>query len=170
MKITAFFILFMIEISCGTLFAQSSAVSTISFEINIEPVFALKQSSREGGNVTLGPVLPGKGTVIGTVDVNISTNQGIPYRITHELESNFMSEKGYILPSEKVRFSVSEGVNGGRSEVMGEQPLAKEKMVIFSSNSRGDGDQFTVTYFVGEQKIIPAGRYRAQINIKEQIY
>lgn len=147
--------------------AAETALETIEFRVQIEPVFHVKSDSKGAGNVRLGPVTPGGRQALDTARIIVSTNRGRPYRILQYLGQEFMSERGFPL-KESVRFQVSNGINGGQSEAPSPRPLTSERTVIFS-NPRGTSDQFTISYFGSTDGVIPAGRYRAPIVIEEEL-
>lgn len=148
--------------------AAETALETIEFRIQIEPVFHVETDSKEAGNVHLDPVTPGDSAqALDTARIIIHTNRGRPYRIVQYLGQEFMSERGFPL-KESVRFQVSDGANGGKSEVSSPQPLTSEHIVIFS-NKQGTPDQFTISYSGSTDSVIPAGRYRAPIVIEEEL-
>lgn len=150
-----------------TAHAAETALETIEFRIQIDPVFHVETDSKEAGNVQLGPVTPGNPQALDTARVIIHTNRGRPYRIVQYLGQEFMSERGFPLRKD-VLYSVSNGTHGGHSEVSSPQPLTSEHTVIFS-NKEGVSDQFTISYFGSTDKVIPAGRYRAPIVIEEEV-
>ncbi len=151
-----------------TAYAQDSDTQTVAFEIEISPAFALDIQTQEGGNITLGPIYPGGQRVLQSLEVNIKTNESNSYRIVQSVQDDFENESGFIFPLEKVRFLVSDGKNGGVSQVTGERSMSKDSTVIFVSNSNGDADLFTISYLVDEKEVIPAGNYRARIDIREE--
>ncbi|MBI4972084.1 MAG: hypothetical protein HZC17_09705 [Candidatus Omnitrophica bacterium] len=146
--------------------AGGTANQTVYFIITIDPAFSLELKSSEGGNVTIGPVLPNGGTVLQTQEVIIHTNQTSPYRIKQIVQDSFVNERGVTLPLSKVKYTVTNGLNGGSSNASGPTQLTDQETVIFTSNSRGDADRFTISYFVDEKKIIAAGKYHARIDIR----
>lgn len=154
---------------CLPVLAQGTATETISFEINIEPVFVVETQSDEGGDITLGPLLPDGEDAFRTVEVIVHTNRGEPYAIVQQLEQELVSGEGFTFSSEQIRFSASDGINGGRSEVEGLQPLMLAPVVVFSSNVQGDADRFTISYFTSAKRVIPSGGYRARILIYEEL-
>ncbi len=147
--------------------AAETALETIEFRIRIDPVFHVETDSKEAGNVRLGPVTPGNPQAIDTARIIVRTNHGRPYRIVQYLGQEFMSEGGFPL-KDRVLFSVSNGTQGGQSQVSSPQPLTSERVVIFL-NKEGVSDQFTISYFGTTDKVIPAGRYRAPIVIEEEL-
>ena len=147
--------------------AAETALETLEFRIQIEPVFRLETDSKEAGNVRLGPVTPGNPQALDTARIIVHTNRGQPYRIVQYLGQEFMSERGFPLKN-NVLFSVSNGANGGISQVSSPQPLTSERVVIFS-NKQGTSDQFTISYFGATDEVIPAGHYRAPIVIEEEV-
>jgi len=154
---------------CVPVFADVTATETISFKITIKPVFVVETQSEEGGNITLGPLLPGGEEAFRTAEVIVQTNRGRPYAIRQHLEQELLSERGFIFPSKQIRFAVSDGMSGGRSEVEGRQPLPMTPIVVFSSTAQGDADRFTISYFTDAKRVIPAGSYRARILIEGEL-
>ena len=79
-----------------------------------------------------------------------------------------MSERGFRL-GKKILYSVSNGTQGGRSEVSSLESLAPGPKVIFSNNE-GVPDQFTISYVTSpDEGLIAAGTYRTSIEIKEDL-
>ncbi len=149
--------------------AQGTATETIGMEINIEPAFSVETTADQaGGNIELGPLLP-HGSATQTAHVIVYTNRGQPYRITQHLKQDFQNEFGAEFDPSGMLFSVSNGLHGGQSEVTDLTPVKNGPTVIFTSNRRGDADEFTITYAAKPKKLIPAGRYRAQIKIEGEI-
>lgn len=146
--------------------AADTALETIEFRIQIEPVFHLETDSKQAGNVQLGPLVPGDRQALDTARIIVHTNRGRPYRIVQYLGQELMSERGFSLKG-KVLFSVSNGIHGGRSEVDSLQPLTTKQTVILS-NKEGVSDQFTISYFAASEGVNPAGYYRAPIVIEEE--
>ena len=111
---------------------------------------------------------PGEPQASATARVTVHTNRRRPYQIIHRLEQPLLSEQGFKL-TEPVLYSVSDGTHGGRSEITSLQPLTSDPTVIFSSNKRGDADQFVISYSSSAGQIIPAGSYRARVLIEEKV-
>jgi len=139
--------------------AQGTATETVGFSIQIEPVFTVNSASEEGGTIDLGPVGPDQSPVSRRAVVSVRSNTGRPYRILQRLEED--PGKAQIL------FSVTDGVNGGRSRVSSPTALTLQPVEIFS-NPQGISDQFHVTYSVSSD-LLPAGEYRARILIEEEL-
>ena len=148
--------------------AQGTATETVGFSINIEPLFAVNVSSQEGGSIELGPVGPGEGPASRIARVSVRSNLGRPYRIVQHLEQKLLSERGAEFTEEPVLFTVTNGANGGRSEASSPTPLTEQPAVLFTSGPEGESDDFTITYAVSSQKLVPAGSYRARVIIKEE--
>lgn len=142
--------------AAGPAWAQGTATETVGFSISIEPVFTVSSSSEEGGNVRLGPVGPGQPPASKTATVSVRSNTGRRYQVLQRIEQE--------LPSQ-VLFTVTEGVNGGRSEVKAPAPLTTQPAAIFTSD--GESDDFTITYSI-PPGLIPAGSYRARVLLKEE--
>ncbi len=149
--------------------AQGTTTETVGFSISIEPVFVVKDSSEEGGNIELGPLSPGEQPAPKRANISVRTNRGRPYRIAQRLEQNLLNEKGSGLPEEPVLFSATDGRRGGQSQVKTPAPLATQPAVLFSSNPEGESDDFTVTYSVSSRQMVSAGSYRARILLEEEI-
>ncbi len=145
--------------------AADTALETIEFRIRIEPVFHLETDSKQAGIVQLGPLTPGDRQALDTARIIVYTNLRRPYRIVQYLGQELMSERGFSF--QKVKYSVSNGIHGGHSEVDSLQPLTTEHTVIFS-NKEGVSDQFTLSYFAAADEVIAAGHYRAPIVIEEE--
>lgn len=145
--------------------AADTAQETIEFRIQIEPVFHLETDSKQAGIVQLGPLVPGERQALDTARITVHTNRRTPYRIVQYLGQEIMSERGFSF--EKVQYTVSDGLHGGRSEVEGLQPLTTGHTVIFS-NKEGVSDQFTISYSASSDAVIPSGHYRAPIVIEEE--
>lgn len=148
--------------------SADTATETVGFSINVEPVFLVTSDSEEGGNIPLGPVGPGGGTSTKSATVSVRTNSGRPYRIIQRLEQKLLNDRGAGVAEEPVLFTVTDGVNGGRSEVRQPAPLTTERTVIFSSDS-GEPDDFRILYTVSSGRMIPAGSYRARVVIEEEM-
>ena len=146
-------------------FSQGVASHVLGFEIQVEPVFVVKTDSSTSGGLSIGPLYPGKGSAVETVEVMISTNQGSPYKIFHQLGQPLASDTGFTFPLNRFQFTVSDGKKGGRSLVRDYERVTPHKTVIFSSNHEGDEDRFTISYRVDSQRVIPAGNYSTQLMI-----
>ncbi len=153
----------------GSSLARGTSTETVGFSLKIEPVFVVKDSSEEGGNIELGPLLPGEQPAPKRANISVRTNRGRPYRITQRLEQNLLNEKGSGLSEEPVLFSATDGRRGGQSEAKTPAPLTTQPAVLFSSNPEGESDDFTVTYSVSSSQMVSAGSYRARILLEEQI-
>lgn len=138
-------------------------------QINIEPTFFVETTTEQGGDVQLGPILPGENPASQNVKVFIRTNQGRPYRVIQKLEQKLLSERGLDFPAEQIQLVVSEGIHGGRSEVKGPRTLPTDTLVIFSSSPDGNADEFTITYLSSSKQVVPAGTYRSRIQIEGEL-
>ena len=139
--------------------AQGTATETVGFSVNIEPVFAVNVSAENGGNIDLGPVGPGEPPVSRIARVSVRSNTGRPYRIVQRLEQKLQGE---------TLFTVTDGVNGGRSEANSPTPLTSQPVALFASGPGGESDDFTVVYAVSSRHLIPAGSYRARVILEEE--
>ncbi len=149
--------------------AQGTATETVGFSVNIDPVFVVNVSAEGGGNIDLGPVGPGEPPASRIARVSVRSNTGRPYRITQRLEQRLQGNGGSDLEEEPVFFTVTDGVNGGRSEVKSPTPLTPEPVRLFTSGPGGESDDFTVVYTVSSShRLLPAGSYRARVIIEEE--
>jgi len=139
-------------------YAQGTATETIGLRIDVQSSFNIEIVSEEPGEVQLGPILPGEGPVMQEVKVKVRTNAGRPYRVTHTVDQ--ASEQGWVLPSDDLQLTVSDGLRGGRSEIKGFQPLTPGTTVLFSSGPRGRADEFTIKYRASTKQVRRAGLYR----------
>ncbi len=147
-------------------FALDTATQTLHFEVHIEPVFYVESSSEEGGaSIQLGPILPHAGPAVQRAKVVIHANRPGPYQIHQWLEQKLTNEEGEDL--EEIQFVVSDGVEGGRSEIKSPIRLTTDPTILFSSP--GGPDQFTITYSSSAKGIIPSGKYRARIQIEGKL-
>lgn len=149
--------------------AQETATEVRELKIQIQPVFYVESDADAGGNIDLESAWAGGGSTSDTVRVKVHTNRGVPYRIVQQLEQDLLSERGHRLSEKQVLFSVSDGLHGGQSEVKGPRALAKDRLVIFTSNRQGDADEFTLSYLNSSKKMVPAGTYRARILIDGEL-
>lgn len=153
----------------GSILAQGTATETVGFSVNIEPVFVVNSSAEGGGNIDLGPVGPGDPPTSRVARVSIRSNTGRPYRIIQRLEQKLQSDGGTDLEEEPVLFTVTDGVNGGRSEARAPVPLTPQPVTLFTSGPGGESDDFTIVYMVSpSRRLIPAGNYRARVIIEEE--
>lgn len=148
--------------------AQGTANETVGFSIQIEPVFSLRSTPEEGGTIDLSrsgasAVSPSK-----IAKVVVRSNTGRPYRITQRLEQKLVGGGGSTLQEEPVYFTVSDGANGGSSQVKSPTPLSTQTAVIFTSNPKGESDEFRISYSL-TRELVKAGRYQARIIIEEEI-
>ena len=148
--------------------AQGTATETVGFSVNIEPVFVVNSSAEGGGNIDLGPVGPGEPPASRVARVSVRSNTGRPYRITQRLEQRLQGAGGSDLEEEPVLFTVTDGVNGGKSEVKSPAPLTSQPVALFASGPSGESDDFTVIYTVSSRRLIPAGSYRARVIIEQE--
>lgn len=139
--------------------AQGTATETVGFSVSVEPVFVVNVSAEEGGTLELGPVGPGEPSASRVARVSVRSNTGRPYRIVQRLEQALQSE---------LLFTVTDGANGGRSEVSSPTPLTTQPMAIFTSPPGGGSDDFTILYTVSSRHLVPAGSYRARVIIEEE--
>ena len=140
--------------------AQGTTTETVGFSISIEPVFKVNSSSSEGGNVELGPLVPGQAAPSRTAVVSVRSNTGRPYRIIQRLEQEFPAP---------VQFTVTDGTQGGQSEVHSPQPLTTQSVTLFTSGPDGESDDFRINYSVASTELVPAGNYRARVLIEEEV-
>ncbi len=148
--------------------AQGTATETIDSELNVEPFF-LVTTSQEGGEVNLGPILPGEGSFQAEVKVDVLTNTGRPYQVVQKMTGPPVNERGLEFPSSRLQLAVSDGIRGGQSQVKGFQPLAPGITVLFSSTPKGAADQFTITYRSSTEGITPTGSYRTSVGIEGEM-
>ncbi len=134
--------------------AQGTATETVGFSIQVEPVFKVESTSDQGGNIEF--------------PLRIGEPISRPPRILQRLEQPLSNEKGADMAEEPVMFTVTDGVQGGRSEVKAPQPLTTQPVVLFTSGPEGASEDFTVTYSVSSKQLVPAGSYRARILIEEE--
>ena len=148
--------------------AQGTATETVDFTISVEPVFVMNSSSEEGGNIRLGPVGPGESPASGMAAVSVRSNTGRLYRIVQRLEQNLLNERGSDFTEDPVLFTVTDGANGGHSEVKSPAVLTTQPVVLFASGPEGESDDFRIAYSVSSKKLVPAGTYRARVLIEEE--
>ena len=149
-------------------FAQGTATETVGFSINIEPVFVVNSSAEGGGNIDLGSVGPGEPPASRIARVSVRSNTGRPYRIVQRLEQKLQGDRGSDLGEEPVLFTVTDGAQGGRSEVNSPTPLTPQPVTLFTSGPRGESDDFTIVYTVSSRRLIPAGSYQARVILEEE--
>jgi len=151
--------------------AQGTATETIDFLIQVEQGFHIDVSSEEtsGDWVSLGPIVPGGAGEIRRVTVTIRTNAERPYRIVQRVDHPPTNAQGNSLPLAALEYAVSDGVHGGTSQVNGFQPVTPGTTVLFSSGPKGKSDRFTITYRSSSPHILPAGTYRARLNIEGEL-
>lgn len=147
--------------------AQGTATETVGFSIQVDPVFKVESTSDQGGNIEF-PLRPGE-PVSRSAQVSVRSNTGRPYRILQRLEQPLLNERGADAADEPVLFTVTDGVHGGRSEVVSPQPLTTQPVILFTSGPQGESDDFTITYSVSSKQLVPAGSYRARILIEEEL-
>lgn len=152
----------------GPILAQGTATETVGFSVNIEPVFAVNSSAEGGGNIDLGSVGPGEPPASRVARVWVRSNTGRPYRIIQRLEQRLQGSGGSDLEEEPILFTVTDGAQGGRSEVGSPIPLTTQPVTLFTSGPGGESDDFTVVYTVSSRGLIPAGSYRARVIIEEE--
>ncbi len=149
--------------------AQETARETIQLLIRIDPIFHLETDSKQAGNIELGPIGPDEQQALDTARVIVSSNQERRWRILMGLEQALLSERGFGL-EDGVLFSVSDGANGGRSEVRSPQPLTTTPVVIFT-HDQGKSDRFTISFFssASPEELTAAGNYSARVVIREEL-
>lgn len=152
----------------GHCLAQGTATETVGFSVNVEPLFVVNTSAEGGGNIDLGPAGPGEPPASRVARVSVRSNTGRPYRITQRLEQRLQGDGGSGLEEEPVLFTVTDGADGGRSEVKSPTPLTPDPVTLFTSGPEGESDDFTVVYTVSSRRLIPAGSYRARVIIEEE--
>jgi hypothetical protein len=84
------------------------------------------------------------------------------------LEQKLQGDRGSDLGEEPVLFTVTDGMNGGLSEVSSPTPLTPQPVTLFTSGPGGESDDFTVVYTVSSRRLMPAGSYRARVIIEEE--
>ena len=90
---------------------------------------------------------------------------GASYRIYQQIpEGQVVGSKGSNLDLAQVLFTIGEG-RGGTIGRNGTLDVAGEKYLLYTSNSSGSGDEFSVTYVPGEKfKYQKADFYKSKIN------
>ncbi len=155
--------------AAGSCLAQGTATETVGFSVNVEPVFVVNSSAEGSGSIDLGPVGPGDPPASRVARVSIRSNTGRPYRIVQRLEQRLQGAGGSDLEEEPILFTVTDGAQGGRSEVRSSTPLTPQPVTLFTSGPGGESDDFTILYTVSpSQRLIPAGNYRARVIIEEE--
>ncbi len=153
----------------GPALAQGTATETVGFSIQIEPVFSLRSRAEQGGTVNLSRSGPEQGaSTTRTAVVTVRNNTGRPYRITQRLEQNLVTGSGADLQEGPVYYTVSDGVNGGGSEVKSPVPLTTQLAVVFTSGPKGESDEFRISYSLARE-LVRAGQYQARILIEEDL-
>lgn len=144
----------------SVIFAQSADIKTIDFSVFIEPVISLEViPGREGRNIIFSGEEIKKDEVIRSIQISIKTNTARPYQVFIIPLGSLTNQQGKTLPPEYLKFSVTD-VKKGKSEVPLPVPFPLVEKLIYTSNSQGDEETFTIMfYFWTFKKMISAGTY-----------
>lgn len=95
------------------------------------------------------------------VGVDIKGETGSQFRIFQQLSESFESSEGNRLPVEAVNFWISGSIKGsGPAQAI---PLSNRKDMVYESSTRGETDNFIITYGLTDSGSLRAGRYRSNI-------
>lgn len=165
MRKTGLLLLSLMVLASGRLWAQT-AIGTVRISFEIEPVTVMKVTSEAGGRtVRLGPISPSAEVPTQTLEISIVSNAHENYRIYHKLRPEITSDTGTTFPVEKLRFMVTPGDKGGRSEVPSFTAVPSEEVPIFVSSPEGGSDVFQILYTVESTELFSAGVYYGDIYI-----
>ncbi len=142
----------------------ASATQTLPLTVYIEPVTALKAQAPSGGpSVDLGVVVPGVDLPAEVLEVSILTNTEEPFRVYHELKSDFTNGTGTAVPDRSFQYFVSSGAGGGESAVPSWTPVPALRSPVFSS--RGGPAVFMIHYTLAGKNILEAGDYYGNVHL-----
>ncbi|MFA6600736.1 MAG: hypothetical protein WC352_00310 [Candidatus Omnitrophota bacterium] len=161
---------FIFLLSGSAAFAESDT-QTVNLSFSIEPATAVKTQSVSGAsNVRLGPIVSGVDAPVETLEVQIVTNSPERYRVYHTVKSDMMSGSGDIFPPAELLYRVSNGAQGGASEVPGMSPVPAGRTAIFNSAAGGGSDRFTIAYSVANARSYGAGSYYGNVSIDAETF
>lgn len=93
--------------------------------------------------------------------VDIKGNTGSQFKISQIIDQPLESSQGQRLPYEAVNFKINGARNGtGAAQ---EVTLSPRQDVVYTSGSRGDADNFAITYSLAEPEKQRAGKYRTNL-------
>ncbi|MCM8800196.1 MAG: hypothetical protein NC900_05695 [Candidatus Omnitrophica bacterium] len=128
-----------------------------SFNLSVRPY--------EGGyELKFGKIEPSLNIINKEVVVNIISDLGKPYRLIQEVLEPLTNQEGVVIPLGNFFVYALRGTNRyGTLSVEQETPVSLGRTIIYTSNSLGLSDSFTLVYSLRGPLGVPAGLYRGRI-------
>lgn len=140
-------------------------LSSLTFPENCTAAFfSLSASPYEGGyNLNFDKITPASGHVNKEVTITVNSDIAKQYRITQTLFEPLSSMRGASLPSNGFLVYGLRGSN--RSGTLTEQsiPVSMGRQVIYTSDTQGSPDSFTLVFDLAIPGDIESGSYRGRI-------
>lgn len=127
--------------------------------------FSLSVTPYEGGyDLRFGKVSPAEPRVNKEVVVRVTSDIGKQYRLIQQLLEPLASAQGASLPQNNLFVYGIRGTNKyGTLAVEQEIPVFPGRTIIYTSNSNGLSDSFTLVYAIKGPLNVPSGSYRGRI-------
>lgn len=154
-------------LAASPLFAET-AIEVRNLSFTIRPVFKFLLGSESARMVDLTGLMPDNEAPLQTLEISVVTNTGKNYRVYHSLPREISSDSGAFPPAEEVKFRVSNGRNGGQSEVPSFTSLTSAEKLVFKSSKNGAADSFRIDYSVANKEIFDSGDYMGMIRLRAE--
>jgi hypothetical protein len=149
------------------LLAQNSDTKVMNLAVTIQPSIVLEVlSATATEKITFNQQDIQKGASSKSIQVRVNSNKNAPYKVFMLPIGSFANERGLDLSSEFITFNIA-GVQKGKNEIPEAVPLPTNEQLIYTSNSEGDAETFTIMFYLETlNKIIPAGKYNLNFKFR----
>jgi len=146
----------LVVILSGTLFLSFQS-AWAAFSLSVRPYIG-------GYELRYDKLNTAGGRVNKEVSVNITSDIGKQYRLLQTFVQPLTTDEGNRLPNNSFVVYAIRGTNRyGTLNVLQEIPLYMDRQVLYTSDSAGDGDSFTLVYGLIPTSDIAPGNYRGRL-------
>lgn len=135
----------------------------IACEVNIRPAFEMKIEYPSEG-MGFDGLLPGGEPQLRVLEIDVKSNLGKPYVVTHKMADLMTNMKGDQIPQEHFCFSQNLlNKSLGRVHSTSCEPVTASETVVFYSDSEGSSAKFNVIYKLQPFQNMEPGNYKTSI-------
>ena len=160
---TRFLFMRQLTVNKKVIYILGFALSLLLFE-NAWADFGISATPYEGGfDLRFGKIAAAVAEVKKEITLKVTTDQGKKYRVFQELIVPLANTEGQTIPYANLTFYTLQGSNSYGSLTTTQQlDMHRGRMLLYTSNSSGQGDSFVLVYGLTLPEDLPSGTYRGR--------
>ncbi len=137
-------------------------IITVPAKVEIESIFYLDIDTTEVTKVNFGSLKAQGEKKEKKVNLTVHSNLNAPYQVTQIVSGKFANEKGDAMPPENFTYYGSQAQTG-KLEALSPLPVTEGDSVVFTSDSKGTPEKFSLNYELKVPMSPKAGSYSTNV-------